>query len=56
MASRSTRQRTLSAPGALTTQTSIAFINGDPLSDNYNGLDAISIVPQTADQVPAVKP
>jgi hypothetical protein len=31
---------------SLTTSTSIAFINGDPANDNYNGLDGISLVAQ----------
>lgn len=41
---------------SLTAQTSIAFINGDPAGDNYNGLDGISIVPQTDDEAAAVEP
>jgi hypothetical protein len=31
---------------SLTTSTSIAFINGDPGNDNYNGLDGVSLVAQ----------
>jgi hypothetical protein len=31
---------------SLTTTTNIAFINGDPAGDNYNGLDGISLVAQ----------
>jgi hypothetical protein len=41
---------------SLTPQTSIAFINGDPASDNYNGLDGITLVPQVDDDVPAIEP
>ena len=31
---------------ATSSQTTIAFINGDPSTDNINGLDAVSLVPQ----------
>jgi len=31
---------------AASSQTTIAFMNGDPPSDNVNGLDAITLVPQ----------
>jgi hypothetical protein len=41
---------------SLTTQTSIAFINGDPAGDNYNGLDAITLVPQTEAELAAINP
>lgn len=32
---------------ATSSQTTIAFINGDPSTDNINGLDAVSLVPQS---------
>ena len=41
---------------SLTTQTSIAFINGDPAGDNYNGLDAITLVPQAEGELAAINP
>jgi hypothetical protein len=41
---------------SLTPQTTIAFINGDPAGDNYNGLDGITLVPQTDDEAPAIDP
>jgi hypothetical protein len=41
---------------SLTTQTSIAFINGDPAGDNYNGLDAITLVPQPEADLAAIDP
>jgi len=41
---------------SLTPQTSIAFINGDPAGDNYNGLDGITLVPQKDAEVASVDP
>ena len=41
---------------SLTPQTSIAFINGDPAGDNYNGLDGITLVPQNDAETPAIEP
>ena len=41
---------------SLTPQTSIAFINGDPAGDNYNGLDGITLVPQNDAEPPAIEP
>ncbi len=41
---------------SLTAETSIAFINGDPVTDNSNILDGISLVPQADDEVPAIEP
>jgi len=41
---------------SLTPQTSIAFMNGDPAGDNYNGLDGITLVPQNDAETPAVEP
>lgn len=43
---------------AESSRTSIRFINGDPSSDNTNGLDAVSLVPHTtrADGEPGTEP
>jgi hypothetical protein len=41
---------------SLTPQTSIAFMNGDPAGDNYNGLDGITLVPQADAEVALVDP